>query len=85
MVKEALMNTASMHNKPNNIYGWGIIDTIAALNYLPKVQGMCSNIVRIIIKLEQVMAVHVLLVVLMASVCACLSIMARIVILAEVS
>lgn len=41
MVKEALMNTASQRNAPSINYGWGIIDTIAALNYSPNVG--CTN------------------------------------------
>lgn len=32
-VREALMNTASNAENPNNDYGWGIIDVLAAINY----------------------------------------------------
>jgi len=33
MVREALMMTADNFNNPNNQYGWGIIDIMAAINY----------------------------------------------------
>ena len=33
-VREALMMTASFSNNPNNTYGYGIINTWAAINYL---------------------------------------------------
>ena len=33
MVREALMETASQSQNPDNIYGWGIIDVWAAINY----------------------------------------------------
>ncbi|UCE18569.1 MAG: S8 family serine peptidase [Gemmatimonadota bacterium] len=32
-VREALMMTASQAHNPNNLYGWGIIDALAAMNY----------------------------------------------------
>jgi hypothetical protein len=32
-VREALMQTASLHCTPGNTYGWGIIDVMAAINY----------------------------------------------------
>ncbi|GAB4296472.1 MAG: hypothetical protein Kow0098_19680 [Ignavibacteriaceae bacterium] len=32
-VREALRNTASRNSNPDNLYGWGIIDGLAALNY----------------------------------------------------
>jgi len=32
-VREALMMTASNHASPNNDYGWGIINVMAAINY----------------------------------------------------
>ncbi len=32
-VRDALMATASQHCTPNNNYGWGIIDVMAAINY----------------------------------------------------
>jgi serine protease AprX len=33
MVRDALMETASNASAPNNDYGWGIIDVMAAINY----------------------------------------------------
>lgn len=33
MVREALMNTADNAHEPNNDYGWGIIDVLAAIEY----------------------------------------------------
>ena len=33
-VREALMMTASQSESPNNYYGWGIIDVMAAINYI---------------------------------------------------
>lgn len=33
MVREALIETASQSQSPDNIYGWGIIDVWAAINY----------------------------------------------------
>ena len=33
MVREAMMNTASQHNTPNNDYGWGIVDAVEAADY----------------------------------------------------
>ena len=33
MVREALMMTASHSDRPDNTYGWGIVDTWAAINY----------------------------------------------------
>lgn len=33
MVREALMMTASQSEYPNNEYGWGVIDVMAAINY----------------------------------------------------
>lgn len=35
MVREALMMTASQSAHPDNTYGWGIIDAVAAINYSP--------------------------------------------------
>ncbi len=32
-VRDALRNTASRHNNPDNDYGWGIIDAMAAIHY----------------------------------------------------
>ncbi|MFH0736010.1 MAG: S8 family serine peptidase [bacterium] len=32
-VRDAMRNTASMHSNPNNEYGWGILDALAAINY----------------------------------------------------
>jgi len=32
-LREALMMTASMADSPNNDYGWGIVNTLAAINY----------------------------------------------------
>ncbi len=32
-VRDAMRNTASLHNSPNNEYGWGILDALAAINY----------------------------------------------------
>lgn len=34
-VREALMMTASQATSPDNIYGWGVIDALAAINYVP--------------------------------------------------
>jgi subtilisin family serine protease len=34
-VREALMNTASMSDSPNNDYGWGVVNATAAVNYQP--------------------------------------------------
>ena len=33
MVREAMMMTASNFREPNNIYGWGLIDVMAAIDY----------------------------------------------------
>jgi subtilisin family serine protease len=33
MVREAIRNTASQHESPNNDYGWGIVDALAATDY----------------------------------------------------
>ncbi len=35
-VREAFINTAAGANHPNNDYGWGLIDLVAAVDYLPK-------------------------------------------------
>jgi len=35
MVREALMMTANQSTHPDNTYGWGIIDAVAAINYSP--------------------------------------------------
>ncbi len=32
-VRDALRETASRHNNPDNKYGWGIVDALAAVNY----------------------------------------------------
>ena len=32
-IRNALLNTADQSDTPNNTYGWGIIDAVAALNY----------------------------------------------------
>ncbi len=32
-VRDALRNTASMHTAPDSLYGWGIINALAAVNY----------------------------------------------------
>lgn len=32
-VRDAMRNTASLHNNPNNKYGYGILDALAAVNY----------------------------------------------------
>jgi len=42
MVKESLVSTASQNDMPNISYGWGIIDTIAAIKYSPR-RGNCTN------------------------------------------
>jgi hypothetical protein len=34
-VREAMMMTASRHGTPDNNYGWGIPDVLAALDYFP--------------------------------------------------
>jgi serine protease AprX len=33
-IRDALRNTASQHNNPDRYMGWGIIDALAALNYI---------------------------------------------------
>jgi serine protease AprX len=33
-IRDALRNTASQHNSPDRYMGWGIIDALAALNYI---------------------------------------------------
>jgi hypothetical protein len=33
-IRDALRNTASQHNSPDRHMGWGIIDALAALNYI---------------------------------------------------
>jgi hypothetical protein len=35
MVKEALMRTASHHNTPDVIFGWGVVDAVAAMQFSP--------------------------------------------------
>lgn len=35
MVREAMWNTASNHNNPNNSMGWGILNSLEAANYFP--------------------------------------------------
>ncbi len=47
-VRDAMRETASMHNSPGNYYGWGILDAVAAVNYfgilpLGKVHGVVYN------------------------------------------
>ncbi len=32
-VRDAMRNTASLHNNPNNEYGWGILNALDAINY----------------------------------------------------
>jgi serine protease AprX len=34
-VRDALRNTASNHSNPDSLYGWGIINALAAINYNP--------------------------------------------------
>ena len=34
-VRDALRNTASNHSSPDSLYGWGIINALAAINYNP--------------------------------------------------
>ena len=41
-VRDALRNTASQHNSPDRHMGWGIIDALAALNYI-KTQGVNND------------------------------------------
>jgi serine protease AprX len=41
-VRDALRNTASQHTSPDRHMGWGIIDALAALNYI-KDTGVISN------------------------------------------
>jgi serine protease AprX len=38
-VREALMMTADRHTAPDNTYGWGIVNTWAALHYAPFITG----------------------------------------------
>jgi subtilisin family serine protease len=43
-VREALMNTADQADAPDNLYGWGIIDVMAAIAYQAKgVKGDANN------------------------------------------
>ncbi len=47
-VRDAMRETASMHNSPGNYYGWGILDALAAANYfgilpLGKIHGVVYN------------------------------------------
>ncbi len=47
-VRDAMRETASMHNSPDNYYGWGILDAVSAVNYfgilpLGKVHGTVYN------------------------------------------
>ncbi|MBE0570218.1 MAG: S8 family serine peptidase [Ignavibacteriaceae bacterium] len=34
-VRDAMRNTASKSNSPDNLYGWGILNALAAINYFP--------------------------------------------------
>jgi hypothetical protein len=34
-VRDAMRNTASLSNNPNNEYGWGILNALAAVDYFP--------------------------------------------------
>lgn len=34
-VRDALRNTASQSSNPDNLYGWGILNALAAINYFP--------------------------------------------------
>lgn len=34
-VRDAMRNTASKNTNPDNLYGWGILDALAAINYFP--------------------------------------------------
>lgn len=34
-VREAMRNTASQSSSPDNLYGWGILNALAAINYFP--------------------------------------------------
>ena len=34
-VREAMKNTASQSTNPDNLYGWGILDALQAVNYFP--------------------------------------------------
>ena len=34
-VRDAMRNTASQNINPNNLYGWGILNALAAINYFP--------------------------------------------------
>jgi subtilisin family serine protease len=36
-VRDAMRNTASQNSNPDNLYGWGILNALAALNYFPPV------------------------------------------------
>ena len=45
-VRDALRNTASQHNLPDRHMGWGIIDALAALNYVKSLGGINDNLVK---------------------------------------
>ncbi len=34
-VRDAMRNTASKNSNPDNLYGWGILNALAAINYFP--------------------------------------------------
>jgi hypothetical protein len=34
-VRDAMRNTSSQNSNPDNLYGWGILNTLAAINYFP--------------------------------------------------
>lgn len=48
MVREAMWNTSSIHNNPNNSMGWGILNALDAANYFPipvELQSFSANVI----------------------------------------
>jgi len=48
MVREAMWNTASNHNNPNNSIGWGILNSLDAANYFPipvELESFSANVI----------------------------------------
>ena len=45
-IRDALRNTASQHTVPDRHMGWGIIDALAALNYIKDTDGINDNPVK---------------------------------------
>jgi serine protease AprX len=45
-IRDALRNTASQHNSPDRLMGWGIVDALAALNYLKITESNNGNLIK---------------------------------------